>query len=262
MNEAAKIINCKKRRVSMRNIDEYTKEYLNDYSFERYMVKYRRKKVIEILDRYNPKDLVEIGCGIDPIGVYWGNWETYTVFEPSAKFAEIAVNKLTSTNGGRDKGCRYHVINQPFTKESEGVSDADLVLCSGLLHEVEKPRELLKDIRDSVGSSTIIHINVPNSKSLHRIIAVYGNMINDTHEFSDRNISLQQNTVFDMDTLCEMVEACGFEVLEKGQYFLKPFTHDQMELIVENYIIDNSVLDALYEAGKHINGAEIYVNIK
>jgi len=45
----------------MRDINDYTKNY-NIASFEDYKVIYRRKKVLEIMQKYKPKRILEIGC--------------------------------------------------------------------------------------------------------------------------------------------------------------------------------------------------------
>lgn len=56
----------------MRDINDYTKNY-NIASFEDYKVIYRRKKVLEIMQKYKPKRILEIGCGMEPLFNYiWG----------------------------------------------------------------------------------------------------------------------------------------------------------------------------------------------
>ena len=57
---------------------------------------------------------------------------------------------------------------------------------------------------------------------------------------------LQQNTVFDMDTLTQMAKENYFEVLDQGNCFLKPFSHKQMWDMMEQNIINKTVLDGLY----------------
>lgn len=44
----------------------------------------------------------------------------------------------------------------------------------------------------------------------------------------------------------------------------KPFSHKQMYAMVEKRIIDEAVMDGLYELGNHMPeyGSEIYVNCK
>ena len=49
-----------------RDIEKYTKDY-NESTFEHIQVKYRMKKVLEILEKYNPKHVLEIG---DDLALY------------------------------------------------------------------------------------------------------------------------------------------------------------------------------------------------
>ena len=55
-----------------RDIEDYTKLYLKD-EYEKYQVIYRRKKVLEILNKYQPESVLEIGCGTDSIFNYYTN---------------------------------------------------------------------------------------------------------------------------------------------------------------------------------------------
>ncbi|EHT8405649.1 TPA: hypothetical protein RJ335_000877, partial [Campylobacter jejuni] len=55
-----------------RDIKQYTKNYTSkEHDFEEIMVYYRRKKVLEILNKYNPRNILEIGCGMDSIFNYY-----------------------------------------------------------------------------------------------------------------------------------------------------------------------------------------------
>lgn len=53
----------------------------------------------------------------------------------------------------------------------------------------------------------------------------------------------------------------GLRVLERGSYFVKPFTHAQMEACLENGILSEKLLDGLDRMTKYMPelGAEIYV---
>ena len=139
---------------------------------------------------------------------------------------------------------------------------ADFILCAGLLHEVEHPEELLDDIRESMNSSTVVHIDVPNADSFHRVLAKEMGLIPDVHTFSDRNIQYQQHSVFDMEGLKSLVSDAGLKVIESGGYFLKPFTHAQMYQMIQDGIIDKKTLDGLYAMTPLMEAyaSEIYVN--
>ena len=74
-----------------RDIDKYTQDYLaSSYDFESIMVSFRRKKVLEFLESYNAKHILEIGCGNDSIMNYYKDFETFCIVEPSKVFAEKA----------------------------------------------------------------------------------------------------------------------------------------------------------------------------
>ena len=243
----------------MRNIEEYAKDYVNDYDFENYQVKYRRRKILEIIEQYAPESLLEIGCGLSPIGEFCNGLKMYTVVEPSKYFCEIACQKF-SNNAVRGMG--YEVINDFFSSSLCMNKNYDMIICSSLLHEVENPKNLLHEILLASNQNTIIHINVPNADSFHRILAVKSGLIETTKTFSGRNIQMQQHTVFDMNSLINIMSETGFDVIEQGQYFLKPFSHSQMAKMIEFNIIDEKILDGLYEMGKENFGSEIYVNAR
>ena len=67
-----------------------------------------------------------------------------------------------------------------------------------------------------------------------------------------------------METLTQLVENSGFQIIEKGSYFIKPFTHDQMGKLLENRIISKDVLEGLYKMSDELPGvgSEIYLNVK
>ena len=89
----------------MRDIEEYTKKY-NEQSFEPYMVKYRRKKVLEEIEKYSPVSVLEIGCGMEPLFKDVLESE-FTIVEPSVEFA-LNANELSKKMG------RNIVIIQDF----------------------------------------------------------------------------------------------------------------------------------------------------
>lgn len=74
-----------------RDINAYANVYIG-HSFEDIMVKFRRQKVLEIMHRYQPKKVLEVGCGLDSIFNYYKNFEKAIIVEPSKEFCEKAVN--------------------------------------------------------------------------------------------------------------------------------------------------------------------------
>ena len=137
-----------------------------------------------------------------------------------------------------------------------------MIICSGLLHEVERPDLLLECIKKECNHDTVVHINVPNANSMHRLLALECGYIQNTHDMSTRNKDLQQHNVFDMESLTTLVKAKGMKIEASGSYFIKPFTHAQMEKSLEAGILLEEILDGLYHMEKYMPGlgSEIYVN--
>ncbi|MDE7017217.1 MAG: class I SAM-dependent methyltransferase, partial [Lachnospiraceae bacterium] len=226
----------------MRNIDEYTTEYAIP-SFEDYQVKYRRKLILEQIERYKPTNILEIGCGYEPLFQYTKGIR-YTVVEPSKEFYGAAKKIAKET---RDVLCINGTIEE-VVEELE--PQYDMIICSSLLHEVENPRGLLHAIRRICNNETVVHVNVPNANSMHRLIAFECGMISDIHNLSERNKTLQQNSTFDIESLADEIKKNNMVVIEQGSYFVKPFTHAQMYQMLENGIIQEEILDGLYHMSK------------
>ena len=240
----------------MRNIDNYTNNY-SVQSFEDYQVMYRRKKVLEQIRCFHPGSLLEIGVGLDPIFQYVEDVE-FTIVEPSEKFYENA-RKLSEVGYGG----RVHCLQGFFEDIAEGLDKKfDMIICSSLLHEVEFPDKFLGAVSKVCNENTVVHINVPNANSLHRLLALESGIISNVKDKSRRNELLQQQNVFDLDTLSQLVEKNGMHIIESGSYFIKPFTHRQMYAMLEQGIIEEKVLDGFYYLEKYMPGlgSEIYVN--
>lgn len=238
-----------------KDIDKYTKQYVSDYEFEAEMVKYRSSLVLTRLNSLSPKTILELGCGLDlQASKYYnagGRWKSWTLVEPSPIFAE---------NARSSKLPFFSVIQNYFEDINEGIPrEPDLILCSGLLHEVPDANSLLSSIHIRMGRTSLVHINVPNANSLHRQLGHAMGLIENLNSLGDRNIQLQQKRVFDKESLITMVEDNGLKVIDFGGYLVKPFTHEQMKPLVK--VLGNEVMEGLNILGQknpHI-ASEIFV---
>jgi len=246
----------------MRDIYSYEKEYLKS-DFEIQQVKYRKRKILETVNDCKGGKILEIGCGDEPLFPYINNYKKYTVVEPAETFykkAKILAKGYPNVVVKKDY-FNYSFINQNADKYN-------YVILSGLLHEIEEPIELLECIKMILEDNAFIHINVPNAMSFHRLLALEMGIINSIYEKSDTNIRLQQTSVFDLNSLAKMIEdvfdKSDYKILSSGSYFVKPFTHEQMQKCIDMKIFDTSVLEGLYKMEKWIPnlGSEIYINIK
>lgn len=88
-----------------RDIMDYESKYIKGIcGFEKYKVIYRRRKIIEIIDKYEPQKILEIGCGMEPLFRYVKDKE-FTIVEPcdyfyeNAKSASIDEGHITCIKG-------------------------------------------------------------------------------------------------------------------------------------------------------------------
>lgn len=245
----------------MRDLKNYSHEYSNQ-PFEPYQVEYRKRFVLDVIKRNNHKTILEVGCGLNPLFNFFTDFELLTILEPTEMFYDKTVEDIAK----RNLDDKVEIFPNFFEDSIEAVDSKqyDLIIISALIHEIGDLNSFFLRLKELVKPGTVVHIDVPNGNSLHRLLAVEMGLIQSQMEMSDFNIQFQQNRVFDVDSLEKLVTGYDFEVIEKGSYFIKPFTHAQMQKMMDNNIIDTKVLDGFYNLIKHFPGlgSEIYINFK
>jgi hypothetical protein len=243
-----------------RDIERYSQDYMSDYGFEKTLVTYRQRVVIDQLLAIRPATVLEIGCGADLLYERYLEQElpvkNWIVVEPGGHFCQKATQ--ASLPGMK-------VIKGFFEESVDVIMDAlnqppDFVICSGLLNEVSSAQALLESIRITMDQHSVLHVNVANAASFHRQLALVMALIPTLDTMSDRNLLLQQHRVYDFDSLISDLERTGFTIHQKGGYFTKPFTHAQMDSIAP--LLGDAVMEGLFELGKHHPemACEIFVN--
>jgi SAM-dependent methyltransferase len=243
------------------DMEDYSARYLHQYqerSFETTLVAIRRAQVIDAMRRYPHGHVLEIGCGLEPLFQHVDGWERFSIVEPSEMFVENA----RRIAGGREG---IEVIQGLFGRSLSELAGLkpDFIAVSSLLHEVPDAQELLAAVRDVTTGDAVAHFNVPNMRSFHRLLAMEMGLIADVFEPSEMELRFQRRTRYDLSSLVAIVEAAGFRVLRSGTYFMKPFTHAQMQAAVEGGIIDQRVIDGLAAVSRHFPGmgAEAFVDV-
>ena len=249
----------KKHRVAL-----YQDRYVEDYGFEAVMVAARQRLVMDVLRKANPKIVLEVGCGMDMLAARANlagiPVEQWIIVEPGKRFADAA-QALRMANTRLD-------VVRGFLEDSVDVikdrcaSPPDFIICSGMLNEVADPLAILRAAKSLLGRSGMVHVNVPHALSLHRRLARTMGIIKTEQQLTERNNKLLQYRVFDFETLVDVAHSAGFRIAEKGGYFVKPFTHDQMQSIPD--VLSEEVLDGLWKLGREMPelASEIYVNLE
>lgn len=242
---------------------DYSEKYLEQYqnqSFETVLVQVRRKQVLVSLQRHSHRHILEIGCGLEPLFPHCADFDRYTVVEPVAEFAQHARDLAAGRNGIRVfEGCFEDLYSQFAIEQG-----FDFIILSSLLHEVPDPGKLLQGLRSICSAATVVHINVPNIYSFHRLLAFEMGLIEQISDKSATEVRFHRHTRFEMSSLRKIVLEHGFEVLTAGTYFIKPFAHEQMQRILDQGIVDHSVITGLERMTKYLPdmGCEMFVDVK
>ena len=221
-----------------RNLVDYVEQY-EALPFEAIQIEYRRKLVLAQIRRFAPRRLLEVGCGTRPLFTDLSADIEICVVEPAQAFAEHA-HQLASC---RD---RVNVIKGSIEEVNLGNSEFDMIILSCVLHEVLDPSGMLRAIRNRCSPHTMLHVNVPNARSLHRLLAVAMGLIPNLTEPSEIQRRMQQRSIpYDAQSLRTELSSSGFNVMEEGSFFIKPFTHSQMQTLVNEGFMTRPMLDGL-----------------
>lgn len=243
------------------DIDEFTKNYLDEhsrsFSFESILSNSRRKQALNSIWKYKHKNILEIGCGLNPLYPYIADYEKYTIVEPGTKFLETIM----------DDGFPNVIILNGFLEDiyQDLLGERfDFIVLSSVLHIAPQPSIILKAISQICTESTIVHISVPNAYSFHRLLALEMGYIDTIFEKSETNAKSQANWVFDRNSLQRIVQENGFEVLDFGTFFLKFFTNSQMEKVIDSGIVGEGILQGLENMVKYLPdmGCEMFVDLR
>jgi SAM-dependent methyltransferase len=234
-------------------------DYVSSYRalpFEPVQAAYRRRLVLSRVAAAGPRRLLEIGCGALPLfpdlpGV------ACTVLEPATEFAAGARRMAA----GRADVTVVEALAEDVDPLDLG-SPFDVVVLSCLLHEVPDPRRLLAAARRACAPGGVLHVNVPNATSLHRLLAVAMGLIPDPAATSDTQRTMQQRAVYDAAGLHREVTGAGFDVRASGSLFVKPFTHAQMQHLVDVGFLTPHLLDGLDALAARLPelGSELWVD--
>ena len=113
----------------------------------------------------------------------------------------------------------------------------------------------------NVGAARVLGIAFPWGTLTVNVVGGFAmGLIADEHAMSQRNRALQQHRNYDRASLRVDVESAGLRIWEEGGYFLKPFTHAQMEDLTK--ALGSGIIPGLWQLGREMPdlASEIYVN--
>lgn len=239
-----------------RNLEDYTDDFLS-LPFERTQEYFRRKAIVEFIEDGKYKNILEVGCGVNPLFTSFGPDINFTVIEPTRYFHNIALEKA--------RNIKNRKVYLSTLEEFKTFDKFDLIIISSVLHEVEDKVNFVKKLRLLCSNNTLIYINVPNAKSFHRQLALVMGIIGDLMDLSSTQLKMQQSSrPFTIETLQSFLHQFGFNVIAAGTIFFKPFTHEQMQQLVDIGFLTTEILQGFYELPKIYPdfGSEIWMTVK
>jgi hypothetical protein len=236
--------------------------YLGEPGFEPALIEARQNLALEVLAEKGPGTVVEIGCGAHPLyeraSELANRPREWVIVEPGEEFGQIAEQASSPE-------IPLHVIHGFFEDQVPAIHEAiggppDFAVCLALLQAIPDPVDWLRVIRGSLARGGWLLLGVPNALSFHRRLARAMGLIADERELSERDRRGFHQNVFDMEHLHSVTNRAGFTLECDGGYFIKPFTHAQMERVGTD-VLTPEVLDGLWTMGRMIPelASEIYV---
>jgi hypothetical protein len=241
-----------------RDLEKYQQDYAAS-PFEATMAEVRKRMLLEFLGRHQFRNIMEVGCAEKPLFQAMDDFASFVIVEPCKSFFEQAQTAARS----HKRAAHIQLFNQAF-EDFHADFPIDCIIISSLLHELNDPAVMLQHAFHIAPKACWLHVNVPNARSFHRLWAKESALIKSEYDKSPTQIRMQQNQTFDLDSLSSLVRACGFSVVDSGSYFIKPFTHAQMQQLVNLGILTEDLILGLSKMEPHLPGlgAEIFVNAR
>lgn len=239
-----------------------TNNYEKNYSslpFEDVLREYRKQKTWAVFHANPHARILEIGSGPRPLFTEYDDFERMVVVEPGDDFYREA-----SQHAAGD--ARIQVIHNLFEHVVDKLQQEsfDIIVVGGFLHEIDNPGSFVKMLRQVCTPHTLVHSFVPNARSFHRLLAFEMGLIDTVYQKSENDVLFQRRTVFDLESFIQLFSTHGYRVEASGSYFIKPFTHHQMDQLITASILDSKVMNGLDKMIKYMPeyGAELFINAR
>lgn len=245
--------------------EQYRAVYDPLSGFESICSRARQRRNIAFLTQHRPRRILEVGCGAMILARMEGadalDFDSWTIVEPEPDF--VAAARQATDGDARFRvvpGYLEAVLPDLLAAQPQGF---DAAILAGLLHETAAPAALLAAAVQALSPGGHLLASVPNARSFHRLLAVEAGLIPAPQTLSPRDKALGHPVVFDAAGLTALVEAAGLTGLTLDGYLFKPFTHAQMERVLdaESPALLDALVDGLITLGRQFpdHAAEICV---
>jgi len=199
---------------------KYTTNFYKDAdnTFERYLELERAKQVIKSYNKVGSGNVLDIGPGLLPYFLYIDNYDEYTIVEPEPEFVKTYPDSIIKINS--------------TLEEFETDKKFDFIILSSVLHLVKDVDVFLTKLRGLCHDHTLVHINVPNSKSLHRLLGVEMGLLTSLDDKSEKDKIYNHQHNFNVEDLAYTLQVRNFRIKAYDTYMVKPFADSQMTRVI------------------------------
>ena len=108
----------------------------------------------------------------------------------------------------------------------------DTIYMVNILEHLDSPVDILRRVKEWLNQEGCIIIHVPNALSLNRRIGQLMGLISNHYELCPLDIEVGHRRFYDTDSLKRDIVASGLKVESIGGVIIKPFSHPQMEWLI------------------------------
>ena len=187
-----------------------------DYAFRILEQHYRPGRILELgpADGCFTEHLVRLGCPL-------------TVVESVGRYCKDIA----------DRHPRVDVVKSLF-ETYEPDNQFDTIVLGHVLEHVRDPQHLLSRARSWLTPDGIIFAAVPNSRSLHRQVAVCMGLLEFEEQLNELDLSIGHRRVYNPETFRRDFVVAGLKVKKFGGYFIKSMSQQQIAKIATPDIIE------------------------
>jgi len=248
-----KFIKKTKHMNSKENLDKYLSAYSNSFKFlnenEIYLTKFASYLQSDIDKNISIENFISLGIGHRIVSntifqnVLNSKIKKYFIIDGSETLVNEYKNKFKDLNN-------IYVIHSYFEEFiPENNLKFDRIEMGFILEHVDDPLFILKKYKEYLSPNGIIHIAVPNARSLHRLIGYKAGLLDDIYKLSEYDLMLGHKRYYDIDTIKDQIINAGLKILDIKGLMLKPITADQMNKI--GFFENENIIKALVEIGEH-----------
>lgn len=123
--------------------------------------------------------------------------------------------------------------------------DHDAVLATNLLHQIPDPAAFVAAAAARLRPGGLLHVTVPNTRSLHRLLAVDDGRLGSLGEVSALGEQTQVMRMMEAEDVVAMGVAAGLAPVHRGGVLLKPLPNAGMDELPD------AVVERLLDAARH-----------